>query len=184
MKVDQNTWTKVGGIAEATYVNIIHKKLLPRDFDLEELKSICYLECGYLIGNYKPGPVALTTYVYEFLEKRVVAKAWKEWNETKKMHQMLNQLVDEQEEDANEQITRHQHGEYEIEPYKSLADHLEDKDLNEQVKKVADENDLGDLARMLETMTQKEIAEHLGTTQPNVHKKIEKLRKLCRDKGI
>lgn len=80
MIIDKNVWDKVGGIVEATFVNIVHKSTLPKNFDKNELKSICYLECGYLIGRYKPGPIALTSYVYEFLYKRVVARAWKEWH--------------------------------------------------------------------------------------------------------
>lgn len=89
MIIDKNVWDKVGGIVEATFVNIVHKSTLPENFDKHELKSICYLECGYLIGHYKPGPIALTSYVYEFLYKRVVARAWKEWHEAQEMLLML-----------------------------------------------------------------------------------------------
>lgn len=73
MIIDRNVWDKVGSIVEATFVNIVEKKKVPQDFDLDELKSICYLECGYLLGRYK-GAQALTTYVYENLEKRVIIR--------------------------------------------------------------------------------------------------------------
>lgn len=152
MTIDKNVWDKVGGIVEATFVNIVQKKKAPQDFDLAELKSICYLECGYLLSKYKPGAWAVTTYVYEYLEKRVIARAYKELEEAKCMQQML---IDDEEEIAYDE-------------YKSLAAHLEDKDLHERVMETAIENGLGDVASLLGTHTQAEIAKKLGITQPAV----------------
>ena len=107
MIIDKNVWDKVGGIVEATFVNIVHKKKVPQDFDLDELKSICYLECGYLLGKYKPGAWAVTTYVYEYLEKRVIARAKKELEEAKRMNQMLEDEIAAQKKDDEEEIVHH-----------------------------------------------------------------------------
>lgn len=74
---------------------------------------------------------------------------------------------------------RHEYGEYEIEPYKALDEHLDESDLVRQVQKIADENGLGKIARLLKTMTEREIAEELCQTVSAIHKKIEKLRRLC-----
>lgn len=89
MNIDKTTWDKVGSLIEATFVNIVQKGKAPRDFDLDELKSICYLEAGYLMSRYKHGAWALTTYIYEFLEKRVLARAYEELEEAKRMQKML-----------------------------------------------------------------------------------------------
>lgn len=179
MTIDKNVWDKVGGIVEATFVNIVHKSTLPKNFDKHELKSICYLECGYLIGCYKPGPIALTSYVYEFLYKRVVARAWKEWHEAQEMLLMLKDETAAQKKDDEEDIVHHEYGEADIDEYKSLAAHLEDKDLYEKVMETAIENGLGDIASLLGTHTQAEIAKELGIAQGTVAKKVQKLRELC-----
>lgn len=181
MIIDKNVWDEVGGIVEATFVNIVHKSTLPKNFDKNELKSICYLECGYLIGRYKPGPIALTSYIYEFLYKRVVTRAWKEWHKAQEMLLMLKDETVAQEKDDEEAIVHHQHGEADLDEYKSLAAHLEDKDLFEQIIKIADRNGLGDVARMLGHHSQAEIAAKLGITQPAVAQKIAKLRELCKE---
>lgn len=89
MNITKDIWTKVAGLVEATYVNIVNKKKAPDGMSLDELKSICYLECGYLINNYRPGPWKLTTYIWEYLEKRVVARAYRELEEAKRMQDML-----------------------------------------------------------------------------------------------
>lgn len=50
--------------------------------------------------------------------------------------------------------------------------------------KVALDNDLGDIAHMLMTMTEREIADKLGMSQSKIHRKVEKLRELCREAGV
>lgn len=64
-----------------------------------------------------------------------------------------------------------------------MADHLEDRSDVEKVMKVALDNDLGDIAHMLMTMTEREIADRLGMSQSKIHRKVEKLRELCREAG-
>lgn len=56
---------------------------------------------------------------------------------------------------------RHEHGEYEVEQYKALDEHLDESDLARQIQKIADENGLGKIAKLLKTMTEREIAEEL-----------------------
>lgn len=60
-----------------------------------------------------------------------------------------------------------------------MGEHIEQQDEVDRVQKIADAHGLGKIAKMLKTMTEREIAEELCQSQPAVHKKIEKLRKLC-----
>lgn len=85
---------------------------------------------------------------------------------------MENEPGDEYEE-------RPERGVFESEPYKPLDEHLEESDLVAQVQKIADENGLGKIAKLLMTMTEREIAEELCQTHQAIHKKVEKLRRLC-----
>ena len=55
----------------------------------------------------------------------------------------------------------HEYGEYEVEQYKALDEHLDESDLARQIQKIADENGLGKIAKLLKTMTEREIAEEL-----------------------
>jgi len=51
----------------------------------------------------------------------------------------------------------------------------------DRVLEIADAHGLGKIARMMKTMSEREIARELCQTHQAVHKKIEKLRRLCRD---
>lgn len=125
-----------------------------------------------LLANYKPGAMSPTSYCYEFGCKVTLTALMREYAKLK--HQV--QLVEDNDDDE----VHHEYGEADLDEYKSLATHLEDKDLHEKVMETAIENGLGDIARMLGTHTQAEIAKELGIAQGTVAKKVQKLRELCK----
>lgn len=72
-------------------------------------------------------------------------------------------------------------GECEIEDAaKPLSEQLDESDLINRVQEIADKNGLGKIAKLLKTMTEREIAEELCQSVSAIHKKIEKLRRLCK----
>lgn len=116
-----------------------------------------------------------TSYCWQFAEKSALQTLLAEYRRLKNQVQLDD--LENQPDDENEE--RHEYGEYEIEPYKSLDEHLNESDLIDRVQEIADKNGLGKIAKLLKTMTEREIAEELCQTQQAIHKKIEKLRKLC-----
>lgn len=155
------------------------RQQLPEEYTFsdEYVKSEIVYQAIYMAGLFKGG--YFPAYADMYVAKRAARVLLREWRRME-LHVGLEDIEDPGEWDYDyDGVERHEYGEYEIEPYKSLSDHVDESDLVRQVQKIADENGLGKIAMMLKTMTEREIAEELCQSQPAVHRKIQKLRRLC-----
>ena len=110
---------------------------------------------GLFKGGYFPA------YADLYIAKRAAKNLRREWHRME-LHVELEHIEGTKKWDYDyDGEERHDYGEYEVEPYKALDEHLCESDLTEQVQKIADENGLGKITRLLKTMTEREIAEEL-----------------------
>lgn len=160
IRLTEKDWLKLNDFAKIFAKKI--RKQLPADWGIEEdeIQGAVYDTFLSLLANYKPGAMSPTSYCYEFGCKVTLTALMREYAKLKRQVQLV--------EDNDDDEVHHEYVEADIDEYKSLAAHLEDKDLFEQVIKTADDNGLGDVARMLGTHTQAEIAKELGISQPAV----------------
>lgn len=155
-KLTEKDWLKLNDFAKMFAKSI--RKQLPADWGIEEdeIQGAVYDTFLALLANYKPGAMSATSYCYEFGRQVTFNSLMREYKKLKRQVQLV--------EDSDDDEVHHEYVEADIDDYKSLSAHLEDKDLFEQVIKTADNNGLGDVARMLGTHTQAEIAKELGLT--------------------
>lgn len=153
-------WTSLSAVADWTTCRLFEDRKLPEDSKLEfnEVRSIALVEIAYLVGAYKPGKQSMTTWIFEWLGRRVTKRVWAQYE---KEHRKL-------EEDI-------------VEEHKSLMKHIEDRDMAGFVEDVAGNQGLTCIVDCLKNgMTEREIADELGTSKSKVHADIDKLRKMCK----
>ena len=153
-------WTSLSAVADWTTCRLFEDRKLPEDSKLEfnEVRSIALVEIAYLVSVYKPGKQSMTTWIFEWLGKRVTKRVWAEYE---KEHRKLDEDISEE--------------------HKSLIKHIEDRDMAGFVEDVAGNQGLTCIVDCLKNgMTEREIADELGTSQSSVHRDIEKLRKMCK----
>ena len=160
IRLTEKDWLKLNDFAKIFAKKI--RKQLPAAWGIEEdeIQGAVYDTFLSLLANYKPGAMSPTSYCYEYGCKVTLTALMREYAKLKRQVQLV--------EDNDDDEVHHEYVEADIDEYKSLAAHLEDKDLYEKVMETAIENGLGDVARMLGTHTQAEIAKKLGITQPAV----------------
>lgn len=175
VRLSDADWLKLRDFSKAITAKL--KTKLPGDWYLsdDDIQGTVYGTFVKLLSEYKPGAMSPVSYCWRYAEVRAMDALMREYRRLKQgvpLDDLENPPEDEYEE-------RHEYGEYEIEPYKPLDEHLDESDLVDQVQKIADENGLGKIAKLLKTMTEREIADELCQSVSAIHKKIEKLRRLC-----
>lgn len=169
MVINSQIWNELSSIVEAAYCT--GKVKLPNEIDLDWYKTNCYIQCGYLVGKYKQCSVPLKAYIAKYLEKLAVDQTWEDYKKAKYELSHLEDIDQTSEE-------QHSYGYWNYDPQKSLEAHLQDKDECEAILKIAKANRLDKIARMLMTMSEREIADELQISQVAVHKKVQHLKDL------
>lgn len=109
------------------------KKLLPPEYTFsdEYIKSELVYQAIYMAGLFKGG--YFPAYADMYAAKRAAQVLRREWRRME-LHVELEHIESPEKWDYDcEYEERHDHGEYEIEPYKTMDEHLEESDLTAQV---------------------------------------------------
>ena len=175
VKLSDEQWMKLRDFSKVITASL--RKKLPGDWYLpdEDIQGAVYGVFIKILQSYRPGAMSPTSYCWQYGERSALQALLREYRRIKS--QVPFEDVENPPEDEYGELR--EYGEYEIEPYKDMSEHIEQQDYADRVQKIADAHGLGKIARLLKTMTEREIAEELCQSQPAVHRKIEKLRKLC-----
>jgi DNA-directed RNA polymerase specialized sigma24 family protein len=172
--INAEIWSSLSGIAEYITSNIWNKKdfLLPSDYDisLDELKSEVYSEMGYLINNYKAGDRSLKTYIFEYLQKRVITNIFNDYN---KVHSDYLKYIDAglDKETNNE---NHQYGEYDFVDKKDITQQLEENDLIKNVYSIANKIDKMIMEMIYDGISYEIISKEIGISKGEITKRMRK----------
>lgn len=164
--ITENDWLKLKDFADIIAPNIIRKLPIGCNFDNNDVKSAIYGVFIDLISNYKPGPLSLTSYCWKFAELKTLNVLIKEY---KRIQQQL-QLIDEVDDDH----TQHEYGEYEVEQYKALSEHIEQKNLIDEIMSTTNVFDKQLMNRILEGATYDEISKEFGISKGTITKRLAK----------
>lgn len=159
-------WKKINSSKDSQKISTF------RFIDKEDLKSIVYQEIYYLAWKYKDGEMSLTTYILEYLEKRVWNNLFKNYNfpnETKYIEDMMKD-----DDSQMDYMERRSYGEYEFETMKDIGKEIEDRDLISTFFNNADEINRQIFEQYYNGYSLGEIAKGLGMTKQAVDKRIKK----------
>lgn len=172
--INAEIWNSLSGIAEYTSSNIWKNKesLLPPKYEynisIEELKSETYSEMGYLINNYKSGKRSLKTYIFEYLQKRVVSNIFNEYNKIKdNLHH-----IDAKNKESFEE--KHQYGIYEFPDTKNITENIEQQDVLKDAYDKANKIDKLIMEMIYNGYSYEEIAKDLGLNKMDITRRMRK----------
>lgn len=164
LRLTEQDWLKLRDYCKHTAQDVMRK--LPADWYLpaEEVESAVFDSIIKLLHVYKPGPMSPVTWCWRYMEKQTLRDLFKEYR------RMKSQVGLEELDNP-----------FAAPPSKSARKSVEERDLVAKASELAETHGLGAVVEDLKDgRTEREMADSLGVTQQAVHKKVEKLRKICR----
>lgn len=133
-RITDEVWKSLSTTADQITTILMSNGKLPGGLQRDYVKSQVYSEIGYLVNNFKEGPLSLKNYCWKYAPLRVIAAIWKEYSE------LNDSRLEAYDEFDNEDSTeKHQYFKMEYDPYVSLMHHIETKDLMKQIREMAGE---------------------------------------------
>ena len=125
VKLSDADWLKLRDYSKAITASL--KRKLPGDWYLsdDDIQGVVYGTFIKILRSYRPGAMSPASYCWQFAEKAALQALLAEYRRLKK-NVPLDGLENPPEDEYGE---RHEYGEYEIEPYKALDEHLGESDL-------------------------------------------------------
>lgn len=172
--ITKETWCDLSSVVETTARNIWKSDRLPGDLRLsfDELRSDCYSKCGYLVNNYRPGERSLKSYVFEYLDKKVIDAILSDYKNCKQAE--LSYIDAGTYNDKGDYVESHEYGEYEVSQFTDERKNIENKlDVNQLLDKMPKLDKM--IAELImEGKSYREIADEIGMSQVAVMKRMKK----------
>lgn len=175
-QITNEDWCNLSSVVETTAKHIWNSDKLPGDLRLsfDELRSDCYAKCGRLVSNYKPGPLSLKSYVFEWLEKNVCKAILDDY---RKHHQAELTYIDAGTlYDTNNYVEPHEYGEYEVESYFDDRKKFEAYDIVKTIYEKANKLDKMIIDMILDGKNIMEVADEVGMSARQIYRRLQKYR--------
>ena len=172
--IKKEDWCSLSGVVEATARQIWNSDKLPGDLRLsfDELRSDCYAKCGYLVNNYKSGELSLKSYVFEWLEKKVVDAIMHDY---KQHHKAALTYIDAGTYDEEDNyVEPHEYGEYEVAAYFDDKKKYESYEALKSIYDKANKLDKMIIDMILDGKEITAVAEEVGISARQIYRRLQK----------
>ena len=146
---------------------------IPVDFAVSdaEIDSEITYQCQYLASIFRGGHYP--AFCDRYVAKRVVSELWREYR-LLDHGALADAYMDFDEDYEDEYSARRQYGEYDANAYTAIEDEIENRDMTENIKKMAKDNlDRKIIMMILEGLTYDEIASKLKISKGTIAKRMK-----------
>ena len=173
-QITNEDWCSLSGVVEATARQIWNSDKLPSDLCLsfDELRSDCYIKCGNLVSNYKPGQLSLKSYVFEWLEKQVCKAIHDDYQKHKKT--ALTYIDAGTYNDDGDYVEPHEYGEYEVAAYFDDKKKYESYEALKTIYEKANKVDQMIIDMLLDGKDMSEVSDEVGISRMQIYRRLQK----------
>lgn len=174
--IKKEDWCSLSGVVETTARQIWNSDKLPGDLRLsfDELRSDCYIKCGKLVSNYKPGELSLKSYVFEWLEKYVYKALMDDYKQHHKAEMTYIDAGNYYDEDNYTE--NHEYGEYEVASSYDDRKKFETYDIVKNIYDKANKLDKMIIDMVLDGKDMTAVAQEIGISARQIYRRLQKYR--------